>query len=108
MVDILPDDLFDKRQISPSQPASEEVDYLGAIERIIDKADGLLSKVAMSRGFSFNGGSQATQEQKQGLTLGDIKTALETVRSAKGDIPISELLVMLQENKQVIEGVLKK
>lgn len=105
MVDITPKDLFDKREVPTSQPAGE-MDYLGAIERILDKADGLLSKVAMSRGMSLNGSTSSPSGG--GLTLGDIKTALETVKSAKGDIPISELLVMLHENKQVIEGVLKK
>ena len=41
-MDITPDDLFDKRPVPASQPATD-ADYLGAIERILDKADGFLN-----------------------------------------------------------------
>lgn len=103
-MDITPDDLFDKRAITTVAGAGGEADYLGAIERILDKADQLLSKVAMARGVSLQPGKQAGG----GVGIGDIKTALETVKTVKGDIPISELLKLLSENAALVEGVLKK
>ena len=108
MVDITPSDLFDKREVPTSQTAPADIDYLGAIERILDRADSLLSKVAMSRGISLNGSTQATEGAKQGITIANIKTALETVQGVKGDIPISELLELLAENSGLVEGVLNK
>jgi len=106
-MDITPDDLFDKRPVPASQPATD-ADYLGAIERILDKADGFLSKVAIARNMSLNSGSKAGQQAGGGPTLEDIKTALQTVQSVKGDIPISELLDLIAKNGHLIEGVLKK
>ncbi|WP_292464166.1 hypothetical protein [Methanolobus sp.] len=103
MVDITPEQLFDKRPV-PATAAGGEPDYLGSLERILDKADQLLSKVAMSRGMSLQPGKQAGG----GVGIGEIKTALETVKSVKGDIPISELLKLLSENAALVEGVLKK
>lgn len=106
-LDITPADLFDKRPVPSSQPA-EDTDFIGSVERIMESANKLIDKVAMARGLSLQPGTQPGQQGGGGFSMADIKTALETVKSVKGDIPISELLKLLSENAGLIEGVLKK
>ena len=107
-ITIRPGDL-DTPKAEESGGSDDVEDIIGTIERILDKATGLIDRVASARNLDVGQGSQAPQIQAAGSAMGldSLKNALEMVKSTKGDIPISELQVLMNENKEAIEAVLK-
>lgn len=51
---------------------------------------------------------QNTEVQKPMVDVTQIKEALETVKTLKGDITISSILKLLEENKEAVAGMLKE
>jgi hypothetical protein len=111
MADLTPADIV---PVQTQQPQADSGGDMGAQE-ILTAVDGILTKglqfvdkVAMARGMQPTGGQQASGASTGGgIGLPEIQQALKVVQQAKGDITISELLGLMEENAEAVESALK-
>jgi len=110
MADLTPADIVPV----PTQQPQEQTGEMGAQE-ILTAVDGILTKglqfvdkVAMARGMKPAGDqSSGASSGGGGIGLPEIQQALKVVQQAKGDITISELLGLMEENAEAVESALK-
>ena len=85
-------------------------DVFKTIENIFTKAEGLFDKVSAAKNLNNMGQGSAVQANGApsagGIGLPEIKQALGYVKTLKGDIKLSELLQLMEENGEMITGVL--
>ena len=112
MADLTPADIVPVQTQQPQADSGGEMgaqEILTAVDGILTKGLQFVDKVAMARGMQPAGGQQASGASTGGGGIGlpEIQQALKVVQQAKGDITISELLGLMEENAEAVESALK-
>lgn len=112
MQDITFDDLMKAKSAdTPEAPAGIDGDSLKqyatlalSILQEFNKAKGTATMQSRPNQLQSPGNAEM---QKPAIDVGQIKEALTTVQALKGDINISSLLELLEENKEIVGDMLK-
>ena len=118
MPDITFDDLIKAKTAAQPQPESggflsgmtqEGLMELGTMAlSILEKVKGVQGQGAVISTRPESGQTaQQTEAIKPMVDVSQIKEALETVKTLKGDITITSMLKLLEENKEAVAGFIK-
>lgn len=118
MSDITFEDLVKAKAVAQPKPYGDG--FLSGMtqEGLMQLANTALSILQEFKGIQANGGAiasrapaeqttQQTEVTKPMVNVDQIKEALLTVKDLKGDITITSMLTLLEENKEVVAGFLK-